>query len=169
MVCNGDSASINVWSGNTECSGDAIITYTVDEMFSSVTSNTDVTLKVECGESICNYAKVRDYDGSVQSTCQDGDYNETAVVINECWEGFDGLIPDSTTINLDGLSIKFTCDSSTVSMSVWSNTQCSSDAAGSVPVITAEDKCNTVEFCSECGQFMVYSTIFAFIASLFIQ
>ena len=178
MVCNGDSASIKVWSGNAECSGDATITYTADEMFRNITNNIDVdiTLKVECGGSICNYAKVREYTGSVQSTCQDGDYEEIPFVVNGCWgglEGFEGLIPDSDSIpsglDLDGFSVKFTCDTSTVSVSVWSNKQCSSDALTTSPIITAEDKCNTVEFCSECSRFMVYSTIFAFIAWLFIE
>ena len=180
MVCNGDSASINEWVGNAECSGDATKTYTVNEVFGSLTNGTGITLKIQCGGSMCNYAKVRQYKGSDQSTCQNGDYNETAYVVDHCWEGGDDLPSDSTTdsttnstsdssIDLDIESFKLTCDSSTVSYVLWSNKDCSSDAVVTAKRITADDKCNTVEFCSQCTQFMVYSTIFAFIASLFIQ
>ena len=180
MVCNGDKASIKLWLSNAECSGDATITSTADAIFGSLTNDTDITLKVQCGGSICNYAKIREYDGSDQSTCQDGDYDENAFVVGDCWAGSDEMSPNSTTdsitgpssgfsIDPDEASVKFTCDASTVSFSVWSNKQCSSNAVTTMTRVTAADKCSTVEFCSQCAQFMVYSTIFAFIASLFIQ
>ena len=145
-------------------------------MFGGLINNTDVdiTLKVECDGSICNYVKIRNYDIDYyyhpQSTCLDGNYYEDIFVVGECWEEFDGLIRGfDIDIDPDEDSIKVTCDASTVSLSVWSNKQCSSDARSTIPVLNATDKCRIVEFCSQCGQFMVYSTIFAFIASLFIQ
>ena len=171
MVCNGAEASINIWAGNEVCSGEATLTQTADDRFGNLNMSGIAMIKVQCGGSMCNYAKVREYDGWDQSTCQDGDYSEVAYVVDDCWEGLNSTLPDSIsnlTTNYQ-LSVKFTCDASTVSIGALLNANCDSDALGTKPMITAADKCSTIEVCSGSAYFMVYSTILMFIASLFIQ
>mmetsp|Transcript_56717 Transcript_56717/g.51036 ORF Transcript_56717/g.51036 Transcript_56717/m.51036 type:complete len:210 (-) Transcript_56717:171-800(-) len=155
LACEDGEGILKSWLGIADCKGDATASYAWDMVFNSTDSEEDV--KLVCTGKTCPHVVVRDYASNDTKTCQDGDYTESPLVMDGCWQADEDA------------SIKYSCTEESITVQIWRNYNCNGNVA--LTYNEEEDTCGLVGVCSdEATQFIVYSTItITFLFSLFIQ